>query len=98
MNQHKNGVELRTTKLEFAPGYYVFARVLVGIRNQFIAHGMYEQNTMTAEIGPFVRYEGVNFEPIAKIIYRPVNDSQAFRLAGNWEREPIYSLELDFKF
>lgn len=95
-NKQKDGVELRQTKLEFSPGYF-FRQALVGLRHQFIAHGLYEKNTMSFEIGPFIRYKTSRFEPVAKVIYRPVNNSPGLKLAGNWEYEPVYCLELNLE-
>lgn len=97
MNSQTGDIETRQTKFEISPGY-VFHRAWFGLKNQ-IVHRAYARNQEnTYEVGPFIRYEGKHFEPLAKIVYRPVKDSPEFRVADNWSQEPVYSVEIELKF
>ncbi len=91
------GIEIRQTKLELSPSL-IFKKLSTGVKNK-ISHLWTDRTEYnTVDVGPFVRYEGESFEPLFKIMYRPIDKSKSMIIADNWQSKPVYSVEVEMKF
>ncbi|KYG68290.1 hypothetical protein AZI87_03270 [Bdellovibrio bacteriovorus] len=93
----EDDIEIRQTKLELSPSY-LWGRFATGFKNQISRLSTFAENLHTLDVAPFIKYEGAHFEPMLKIIYRPVEKSAQFHTAQNWESHPIYALEMEMNF
>ncbi|KHD89249.1 MAG: hypothetical protein OM95_05415 [Bdellovibrio sp. ArHS] len=90
-------IELRQSKLEFSPSY-LWGRWAAGLKNHITRSANFNESVNTLDIAPFVKFAGDHFEPLFKVIYRPVEKSSHFATAENWESHPVYALEMEMNF
>lgn len=95
--QSEDDIEVRQTKLELSPSY-LLGRFATGFKNQVTRLSTFADSFHNLDVAPFIKYEGAHFEPMLKIIYRPVEKSAQFHTAQNWESHPIYALEMEMNF
>ncbi|WP_373998149.1 hypothetical protein [Bdellovibrio bacteriovorus] len=95
--KNEDDIGVRQTKLELTPSY-LWGRFATGFKNQVTRLSTFAESFHTFDIAPFIKYEGDHFEPMLKVIYRPVEKSAQFHTAQNWESHPIYALEMEMNF
>lgn len=93
----KASVLIRQTKLEYSPAV-LNGPLEIGLKNHWTHFWQMQQELDTCELAPFIKYNGDIWEPLFKIGYRPLEKSQHFAAATDWEQRPYYSVELEMNF